>query len=281
MLMRRAYALLTVALALPACTDDPAPGDQPGPGDWQPLITASWSLPPGGERTDDLNLASVDRDRLIAAIRPLAPVGTHHTLLATGDAGLTNTNVIYASGVGTEALVFPEGTALRLTAGSLLGLQLHVYNTSDQELSGTSGIEVRELDPATVVDEIDLFLPGPENLTIAPGTTTTISGTCTVTEPQQVFALFPHMHQLGTHLKTTLTIGGVPQVLHDAPYSFEHQAIESFAPIQLMPGDSITTECTWDNPTAQPVTYGESSDTEMCYSILFRTGSRAQEFCDD
>ncbi len=267
---------LALTLGLVACTDDPAPTPEPT---WESLVTASWTLAPGQEKTSDLSISTVAEDTAIAAIRPLSPVGTHHTLLAKGDAGLTGTNIVYASGVGTSELVFPPGTAMKLTAGELLGLQLHIYNNSDQPLTGMSGIEVKKVDPALVEHEVDLFLPGPRDFAIAPGVATA-SGTCTVTSAQTVFAVFPHMHQYGTHLKTTITTGGTPHVLYDDAYSFEHQKIVPFTPIQLAPGDTIQTECTWNNTTAATIGYGESSDTEMCYSILFRYPDDGQEFCD-
>ena len=255
---------------------DPASTPDASTSGWQPLVSKTWTLAPGEERTSDLEIANIDRDLVIVGMRPLSPPGTHHTLLARG---LSNTNIIYASGVGTNELMFPPGTGLRLTEGTLLGLQLHIFNTTDAPLTGTSGIEVQLADPAAVIAEVDLFLPGPRNLSLPPLETSSVSGTCTVKAAQSIFALFPHMHQFGTHFKTTLTIGGAPRVLHDAPYSFEHQEFISFDPIQLAAGDTITTECTWNNTTAATVTYGESSTTEMCYSILFRYPGDGDEFC--
>jgi hypothetical protein len=87
------------------------------------------------------------------------------------------------------------------------------------------------------------------------------------------------MHQLGTHMKTTLTVGGVERVINDAPYNFEHQAVLTFEPIQLHAGDKITSECTWMNTTGDTIGYGESSTTEMCYSILYRFPRGTDEFC--
>lgn len=274
--MKSTTALAALPLALlAACAED---SDPPPAATWEPLVTAQWSLAPGEERTSQLAISTVADDLAITAIRPLAPPGTHHTLLAEGNADLTSANFLYASGVGTEAVEFPPGVALRLHAGQLLGLQLHIYNSTEVELSGTSGIEIKTMDVAEVEHELDLFLPGPRDLAIAPGVSRA-SGTCTVTQAQTVFALFPHMHQYGRHLKTTLTVGGVATVIHDDAYSFEHQQIKTFTPIQMNPGDTITTECEWDNTTGETISYGESSDTEMCYSIMFRYPDDGNEFC--
>lgn len=254
--------------------------DAPGQTDnWSTLIDKNWSLQPNSENENELQIVTLERDMIVGGIRPIAPLGTHHTLLFRG---LTGTNAIYASGVGTGELIFPPGKGLILTAGTALGVQLHIYNTGDEVLTGLSGVEVLEVDPASVTEEIDLFLPGPKDgdLSIPTGVTTQ-TGTCTVSQTQTLFALFPHMHQWGVHLKTTLTVGGVDQVLHDDAFDFEHQDVKTFTPVTLNPGDKIKTECTFNNDTGATITYGESSDTEMCYSLLYRYPKRSNEFCND
>jgi hypothetical protein len=266
-----------MTLAFAACGAggmDAAPDAATGP-TWAPLISKTWTLQPGEEKTSDLMIDNVDHDMYIAGMRPLAPLGTHHTLLFRG---ATATNIIYASGVGTGELMFPPGKGFKLAAGTVLGLQLHIFNRGDSVLTGLSGVEVIEVDPATVTDEVDLFLPGPKQLDIPPGTATQ-SGSCTVTTPYSVFALFPHMHQLGTHIKTTLTTGGGTQTLYDDAFDFQHQPVLSFDPIPLSDGDKINTECTWNNTTGANVGYGESSTTEMCYSVLYRYPRGDEEFC--
>lgn len=249
--------------------------------EWTPIVTADWQLDPGSEKTSDIHLLKIEKDIYIGAIRPIAPVGTHHTVLAKGNLGASN--IIYASGVGTNALVFPEGVGLKLTAGETLVLQLHLFNPSGEVLTGKSGIEIIEVDPAAVQNEADLFLPGPVDFSIPPNQEYSHTGTCTASVKQNIFAIFPHMHQLGTHFKTTLKVGGKDQVLHDDSYAFDHQAFLSFDTIALEPGDSITTECTWKNSTTQTIGWGESSTTEMCFSILYRypaQGDGGNGFCN-
>ncbi len=253
------------------------PGSPIGPsGEWQELIAQRWSLDPGGENTSQWQVTNLERDLVIGGMRPLAPIGTHHTLLYRG---LDTMNMVYASGVGTGELRFPEGTGFKLSAGTVLALQLHIFNQTEARLTGTSGIEFLEIDPNSVEHEVDLFLPGPKDLAIAPRAVSKAEGTCTVTQPYTIFALFPHMHQLGTHFKAKLDLATGQRVLHDAPFEFEHQAVESFEPISLEVGDTITTECTWRNDTDDVVGYGESSATEMCFSIMYRYPRRDGEYC--
>ncbi|MEJ7731907.1 MAG: hypothetical protein WKG00_22190 [Polyangiaceae bacterium] len=247
------------------------------PGNWQVLIQADWQLPSGGENTSDTHIIVLDQDMFVGAIRPIAPQGTHHTLLGINGVGASDN--VFASGVGTNELVFPPGVGLRLPAGETIVLQLHIFNPTADVLTGTSGIEVIPIAAADVQHEAEIFLPGPLGISIPPNSDKTITGTCPIGSPQTIFALFPHMHQLGKHLKTTLTIDGQAQVLHDEDYQFAHQPVISFEPIQLSPGDSVTTACTYKNTTSSNVGWGESSNSEMCFSILYRYPKSGGDFC--
>ena len=130
-----------------------------------------------------------------------------------------------------------------------------------------------------MASEADLLISGPTNFSLPPGQQTTLSHTCALANDQTMFTLFPHMHQLGVHIKTTVTVGGNPTVLHDSEYDFEEQYMLPVGPIAFRAGDSITTECTYQNSGPTAVKFGESSDTEMCFSILFRYPRGKSTFC--
>jgi hypothetical protein len=72
----------------------------------------------------------------------------------------------------------------------------------------------------------------------------------------------------------------VANVLHDGVYQFNEQIQLPLDPIlQLHAGDTITTECTYENNTGKDVTFGESSDTEMCFSVFFRYPKQGSGVC--
>jgi hypothetical protein len=246
---------------------------------WKTLIAGDWSLPAAQEGYWCVRL-TVQKDTYIGAIRPIAPVGTHHTVLSIGapngadggsscNAATNRTQWLYASGVGTEELVLPEGVGLFVPAGQQMLLNLHLYNIQDSTLTGNSGVEIRELAAADVVHEAEVFMPGPVLFTLNDGTPT-ISSTCTIQAAQTVFALFPHMHKRGVHFKNEITTGGETKVIWDEAYEFENQPFallpESMA---LAPGDKIKTTCSYV-VQGGPVDFGDSSDDEMCFSIMMR-----------
>jgi hypothetical protein len=252
---------------------------------WTRLIEESWTLPPGGEAPQHCAELVLPEDMYVAAFRPIHPKGTHHTTLSVtpdpvpcSTSALFQGGIIYAAGIGTEELRMPEGVAMKLPAGQVLHLGLHLYNVSDQELTGVSGIEVVRVDPVPADKQAGLMLSGPVGFSLDEGRQT-IMHDCAVTQAQTVFALFPHMHQLGVHLKTSVITGGTPRVLHDGEYLFEEQYQVAIEPHMLSAGDVIRTECTFQNDTGGPVGFGESSDTEMCFSVFFRYPATDRGFC--
>jgi hypothetical protein len=325
--MYRTFLLLSMAalLGVGACGDgdsdgarvgaaDAAPADgsgalpDAGTDGWKELVGADWHLDAGKEGYFCATKV-IHEKTFVGAFRPIAPVGTHHTLLSYGPAEPGEVdqtsfacdflnekpNWIFASGVGTDALVLPEGVGMVLDPGTVLHINLHLFNTGDQALDGHSGVEIQTLAAGAVQHEADIVLAGTLDFNIPKGTTTSVTGECAVDRDQTIFALFPHMHQLGRHLKTEIKHAGETSVLWDGDYRFDQQPFFNFDPVSLHAGDKIDTTCTWDYFPTSPdapdeVTFGESSDTEMCFSILMRypraepgvqshlcTGSVAQE----
>ncbi len=289
----RTCALLTTSILLAACgggsAGDDAPVvdaaiDSPAPDGWTVLLEGDWSLA-AGEEGYYCVYATAPRDLYIEAFRPITPIGTHHTVLTryTGamadgtyrcSVGTNGQSMIYGSGVGSPDFVFPDRVGMHLTAGTRLLLNLHLYNASDRPITGRSGTMFRETTAAEIDHVGEIVLAGPTAGLRVPQGMSTQSGDCAVSQftsqPVQVFALSQHMHKLGRRLRTVVKRGATQFVLQDSAYDFEHQTFSLSAPhVELRPGDVLTTECTYDNQTGRTVTFGDSSDDEMCFSDLF------------
>jgi hypothetical protein len=255
----------------------------PGPVDAAPssgdvtLVETSWTLPPRTERYYCVR-RTVDRDLHIGRFEAIAPRGTHHTVLTIDDgdepdgvttclAATSAPRMIYGSGVGTRPHDLPAGVAMKVSAGQQLLLNLHLYNTSpDQPLSGTSGVRARLVRPEDVVHEAEVVLAGTIDLRIAPGASMQY-GRCTMPGDVTIFAAGSHMHRLGVHLEAVVERTG--QVLVDRPYSFDDQNAEPVE-ARLVAGDRVLVECSYENDTGDTVFFGQSSDQEMCFAVLFR-----------
>jgi hypothetical protein len=297
-MLRRSTPSLVFALGLMVygCTDDGAADDtvdaapigpDAAPDDgFTTLIQREWTIAPGSERFACVRL-TVTEDLYLTGFRAIAPAGTHHTVLKIDHAptlpdGIVNAScgsgadltrpLLFASGVGSAETLLPEGVALPVKAGDQLSLDLHLFNTSDVELSGVSGTQVRAVPKSAVVHEAEVLFGGNVKFTIDPtGQPVTIAGGCLFTQPATVFALWPHMHQLATHQKITRIsdVSGETTLL-DTPYSFDEQLSYAIDPLPMAAGDRLRVYCTYVNDTGQPVTHGESSTDEMCLFGIYR-----------
>ena len=247
---------------------------------WETLIAGDWSMSSGAEGYVCVT-ATMQEDVWVKAFRPIAPEGTHHTVLTKGgfgqdgvfdcDAGTNGQNMIYGSGVGTNEMELPPGVAMHLAPGDKLTLNLHLFNVSAATVSGVSGTQIQRVDPDDVAFEAEGTLAGTFEIFIPPQSQGSATGTCTFQSPTTVFAVGPHMHQAGTHMTVTAVPQAGPEVvLHDAPYTFEDQLGYPVAPeMQLQAGDLVRVQCSYDNPTADTLTWGDSSTQEMCFASLW------------
>jgi hypothetical protein len=253
---------------------------------WTPLAEGAWTLEPGAENSAWCSEIVLAEEIYISALRPIASTGTHHIALSlassNGDGDCTvgrfGPETIYAAGPGTGEIRMPPGVAMRLRDGQPLHLNLHLYNPTWQKLDGISGIEVVRVKAETVKDEAAFVLAGPERFTLPPKQRTTITQTCTFLSDQTAFALIPLMHTLGVQFKTTVTRGTESTVLYDGPFQFEDQSQLSIGALAVNAGDSITIECTFENPKYIYVSQGHDGG-EICYGALLRSPSGAAVDC--
>lgn len=263
--------------------DDPSP-DAALPDGWTSLITSTWTLEPGEEyRCERL---TVTEDTWIRAFRSVTPLGSHHAVLTidpdggdapdgqvTCGAGSNYTAMIYGSAPGTEDIVMPDGVAVRVPAGAQLLLNLHLYNTQpDGPITGTSEILIDRVpaDEIASVTEAEVVLMGPVNFTIPEGTGQQVTGGCTMSGAATVFMTNPHMHQLGVHARVVAKAASGDVVLRDGPYDFNEQRFYDTGEVQLAQGERVEITCTYDNDTGGEVTFGDSTDQEMCFATTYR-----------
>jgi hypothetical protein len=253
------------------------------PSGYTKLIGRTWTLAAGQHDIYKCIRVTVPADTYITNIEAQAPNGTHHTVLSivssnvAGPDGEYDCNVqtlgmvmLYASGVGTSPLDFPTDVGVKITGGTQIHLNLHLYNASDDALSGESAIWVKS-QPTPTPMLAEMVFAGPLQLTIdADSMNFPVNGQCTITKSYKLFALWPHMHKRAIHQKVDLLRGGVTTPLLDEAYQFTEQKYWPKSPeVQLQANDKILVECRYDNPGPE-VRWGDSSDEEMCFSGMYR-----------
>jgi hypothetical protein len=213
----------------------------------------------------------------------------HHILLFTADAqsvgnvgttaapceafGAKDWTLVGGWAPGGKDIVFPPEAGLPEEVGTThYIMQLHYNNTArvvGQKDNSGFGLCSTE---TTRANDVGLMAFGSMNFTIPPRGTR--SRTCTYKLDQRfagkkLFGANPHMHKLGRGMKIELMRGGTgaPETIIDVQgFDFEHQ---SSTPINVTvnAGDVVRTTCRFENPTDQPVKYGEGTGNEMCYGF--------------
>ena len=92
-----------------------------------------------------------------------------------------------------------------------------------------------------------------------------------------IHAAMLHMHTLGRSGSVSLyrEDGAIEMLLEvdawDFNWQFNYQFVEA---VPFVPTDQLHLECTFDNPTAEDVTWGEGTGDEMCVGNLFVSAPR-------
>ena len=221
-----------------------------------------------------------------------APSGTHHTVVtmteATGpdrvfdcDPGAMSDAMIFASGFGTDDLVFPEGVAIRIPAGKQVLLNLHLFNATTQPKTGTSGTRVQTLTEDEVVAEAEVLFAGTVDFAIPPQGEASATGSCVFESDATLLSLWPHMHQHGRYMAVEHHGPDGVTTLHDAPFSFYDQLNKPIEPRVIRAGERIDVTCHWQNTSDETVSYGDTSNEEMCFVGLYRYPATSRSlYCD-
>jgi hypothetical protein len=164
----------------------------------------------------------------------------------------------------------PSGVGFPVKGHAQYILQLHLQNTTDGELDVRAGVNLTYDHNPDALQPAGIWAAGRQDINIPPNSTDYhVSEQCTASKARHVFAVFPHMHKLGTSMHVTVTKSGTMSDYYAAdPWQFGNQPIEMIQG-DLDPTDMIEVTCHWNNPSASPVVYGESSDNEMCYFVTF------------
>jgi hypothetical protein len=285
--MRPHHVLLAAAFVGACGTDDPTDDvlNPPPPEGGQQLATESFKLAPGEEKYMCYQFYSPDEAVGITRVEALSQPGVHHVGLFQAF-GRTEPDPphecetlikqtwlpIWASGTGSPFLELPAGTGFVIQPATQYIVQLHLQNSTDEEMNIRAGLNLTYDRNTSALQPAGMFAFGTFNMEIPPNTTDyqVPVNDCTTGKQMNVFAAFPHMHKYGTKLTMTRSIGGAAASMFYQidPWTFGDQPMDPME-VTVAPDDKFNLTCHYDNPTANPIPYGESSDQEMCFFVLF------------
>jgi hypothetical protein len=217
----------------------------------------------------------------ITTFHPVTSTGVHHLALFFEPGGSVrpdrecstfgNWSLLWGAGVGTNDAALPDGVAVPMRRDGVYVLQIHILNATDQSVAIDAGVDLTLTEPGATYTRAGTFLEGNTSFTVpAHSTGTTVTTDCTGRLPAgaQLVGLFPHMHKLGAQFQTKL--GG--QTIYDQPWKFDAQTLAMFAPAPAVAAsDTIEMRCIFNNPTDTAVSFGLSTNDEMCFGAFYYT----------
>ena len=179
--------------------------------------------------------------------------------------------------VGGCNVEFPPEMGLKLPDAGRIMIQWHHYNSVGIPQQDGSAVQWCTVPAGMRPNVGGLTFLGTENFNglwgMPPGKVSDFSGTCEnrTREPITIVGFYPHMHLLGTHMKSLVErANGDEEAVFDHAFVFDHQVNYMLDPgYVLEPGDKITSTCTFNNTTTMNVAFGQSTMQEMCYQFTF------------
>ena len=270
--MRR--ATLAVLLACAAC------GTGPSDPDVALRFTADPG-PPGSERYVcfgfDASLLRGADVGAIALVQGGGPVALHHVALYASAGAFPDGPVdcltmpvdavslhVWATGGGDLAL--PPDLALAVPPGTVrLVVQAHALRHDDGAAEPSALVLMPRRGAPHRAGWLPLRAPTPA---ISPYSRAESTTACTIAGELHVVSTWPHMHRIGAEFHGSIVrAGGAEPLIDVVPFVFDAQhAYPVDATVE--PGDTIDTECIWQNTTDTTVLPGPSIDQEMCEQSL-------------
>jgi mono/diheme cytochrome c family protein len=176
---------------------------------------------------------------------------------------------------GSGALMYPQGTGLKLGAGRKAVLQIH-YNMSNGAFPDRTKVELSL--EKSVDKQARIFPVGTNDIVLPPGQADA-PATGSLKIPANagqvtVWGVAPHMHQRGHTLRVDYQEGGQKAcVVNVDDWNFHWQGFGLYdKPLTAQGGGTLSIRCGYDTThETMVVQHGEGTSDEMCLNFLYVT----------
>jgi hypothetical protein len=179
-------------------------------------------------------------------------------------------NHIFLGG-GTDVntdVTLPAGTAIRVKPNMPIDLNAHYFNLTNLVLQGKNYANFYTVPRSSVQNEVKMLDLNNLDIYIPPQTRRTFSKNFTFNTVTRVVMLTSHFHKLGERFVIKIYGGARNGEIVYTNTDWEHPLVKSFAtPIVLQPGEGLTSEVTYYNPSSVAIAFGLTSQDEM--NIIF------------
>jgi hypothetical protein len=170
--------------------------------------------------------------------------------------------------VGTQTNVldydFPTDVYFPLPAHAKLVFNYHYINTGTAPIHTNVMLELHHDDVPRNIQAAALFYNWTNFAAIPMGQASSQTKVCTLANAGTVFTLNGHQHKLGTKFEAYTIKGGVENLVYTNT-NWDNPLYKVYTPpIDLAVGDQLKFTCTWQNTTTRDVSFGVTTNDEMC-----------------
>jgi hypothetical protein len=163
---------------------------------------------------------------------------------------------------------------VHVAAGSVLIMQVHYHlSHATSHGGGTPASDLTQvglqLSPEPVARPASLYTLVDQRFSIPAGASGYSHHATQAVPPGTIWGVLPHMHSRGRRIQVEL---GGDSLIEIPAWNFHWQQMYFYKkPISVPFFSQLKLTCTWDNPSARTVTWGEGTDDEMCLAYLYLT----------
>lgn len=171
-----------------------------------------------------------------------------------------------------------------LAANQMVKIEFHTINTTNAQLTVSGSAYLDTIPLSSTVTVSDLAFWGTEKFTIPPLASYSTEVLYQAGIPgTKSFALTTHQHHLGVQMQVWYGTGATDtsnRVANGIDWS--NPPIDLYSPPLDFPSDGsmgLAYQCTWNNTTTQPVSFGESFYDEMCFLWHYYYPAQGFQYC--
>ncbi len=169
-----------------------------------------------------------------------------------------------------QTIRFPPGVAVGLAPHQKLLLNAHYLNGSDEPVTIDVATNFRAARKRTVQHHARSFQLGTFDIAVPPGQTGSASASWVTTFPLNVVWLSTHSHKHTQSVDVEVTRQGVVGPLELETRLYSEPTVNSYpTPLRVEPGDGFHWTCNYLNDTTRELTFGVTSNDEMCFTVGF------------
>jgi hypothetical protein len=163
---------------------------------------------------------------------------------------------------------FPPGIAVRLSPGAIVYPDLHIRNYGTTPMTADAVFNLIPAKKGSVKHYAQSLSLGTFNIEIPAHSSASFTGEWHPSVPLNFIQVSTHEHHLGTSVSVhRVDAHGADMGELVLTTDWEHPAEEWFTqPMRLENGEGIRFTCDWENPQDHAVTFGVTTQDEMCFA---------------